>query len=891
MAEGLQWLRDVFGDDGNVTIGWQLDPFGHTNSNARYYSEMGFDALFFMRTPGRITGVNVHQINTDISTREEERMWANSPSMGRKTDLFTSSVHFYGAGCVMIGGENDFVWCGEIGYGNSGPEKTEPTRDDWFSYVVPWLKYQCETSDKWHGQILVPWGTDFAHPDAQKDYKWMDKAIDFINANHDELGVGSVFYSSPKQYVDAVYAHNYTFNRRSFDYLPLYHEGEGYWTGFYTSVPRFKGVERYAMNQLSAVDIAMSTNPHGAPRLASIQAVDALRQQQGLNQHHDTVTGTSDANVRPWYFSHTASALDTADTTVADSLGEKGAASTACHNSLIGVCPATAGLASGQSVAVQVFNQLAQRRTEIIRVPVPTKNASVAGIGADLQQVTALWEMTEAQDKGIGSIEGRYPYELAFQLELPPLTTVTVSLLPLQQSASSKVTYEEVLLTKKGDFNISQGPTTVFFDGRTGAVKSMETDIQSMDVKLHYGYYEMDQKSGAYIVQTVDDNLRSMRGSSKKGLLVRGPLCSEYRQYNSDDQHIHTAWRVCRPFHDFVEVTSGIGSLTVPGGAAGMEVMMVLSTGLENKGTWYTDSQGLEVVQRVNCTRPWHSSLVPFPTKTCDHQIIGSNLYPANVFSYIRDEAHTSASNVDYFGVIGDRSRGVLSKKVGDLQFLVHRRAESANDNLGAEVLRDSDRIVTTSRLVTARGHAPFNQILRRTAQATTYPPLVRYSSSVSSTTHSIPTSDHLLPPQIHLHTMSVVKPGRMVLRLQHIYAIGDGAGLGVPVSFDVMPLLRARGATWLEGATLSETDITATQPVGDLDRMPWNTCDLTTGSVSTVPPNPLLQTEAEEEKMQAQEQIVVGAEIGMETVNITMNPMDIRTFVVAYSTDVDASL
>jgi len=30
-------------------IGWQIDPFGHSNTNARIFAEMGFDALFFAR--------------------------------------------------------------------------------------------------------------------------------------------------------------------------------------------------------------------------------------------------------------------------------------------------------------------------------------------------------------------------------------------------------------------------------------------------------------------------------------------------------------------------------------------------------------------------------------------------------------------------------------------------------------------------------------------------------------------------------------------------------------------------------------------------------------------------------------------------------------------------
>ena len=30
-------------------IGWQIDPFGHSNTNARLFAEMGFDAWFFGR--------------------------------------------------------------------------------------------------------------------------------------------------------------------------------------------------------------------------------------------------------------------------------------------------------------------------------------------------------------------------------------------------------------------------------------------------------------------------------------------------------------------------------------------------------------------------------------------------------------------------------------------------------------------------------------------------------------------------------------------------------------------------------------------------------------------------------------------------------------------------
>ena len=47
MKIGHDFILNEFGI--KPRIGWQIDTFGHSNTNAWFFAEMGFDAVFYAR--------------------------------------------------------------------------------------------------------------------------------------------------------------------------------------------------------------------------------------------------------------------------------------------------------------------------------------------------------------------------------------------------------------------------------------------------------------------------------------------------------------------------------------------------------------------------------------------------------------------------------------------------------------------------------------------------------------------------------------------------------------------------------------------------------------------------------------------------------------------------
>ena len=87
---GHLFIREQFGEQAIPTVGWQIDPFGHSATQAALLSAaVGFDGLFF----GRID----YQDRTNrLLKKELEVVWSASPSYGPSNYVFAGAMDGYG---------------------------------------------------------------------------------------------------------------------------------------------------------------------------------------------------------------------------------------------------------------------------------------------------------------------------------------------------------------------------------------------------------------------------------------------------------------------------------------------------------------------------------------------------------------------------------------------------------------------------------------------------------------------------------------------------------------------------------------------------------------------------------------------------------------------------
>ena len=186
-TRGHQFLLKNFGPKANPRGTWQIDPFGHSNTQAWLLSaEAGMESLFWGRT-------DYQDFNARYKTSGLEWIWQGSESMGESAQIFAGALFGTGGGgystWINFDSTDDQV--------QDNPERHDYNVDQWVDFVVQSALDQANHTKTDHQ--LWACGTDFQYQNSDHWFTNLDKLIHYLKQN----GTINAFYSTPSLYVDA----------------------------------------------------------------------------------------------------------------------------------------------------------------------------------------------------------------------------------------------------------------------------------------------------------------------------------------------------------------------------------------------------------------------------------------------------------------------------------------------------------------------------------------------------------------------------------------------------------------------------------------------------------------------------------------------------------------
>ncbi|XP_012923865.1 lysosomal alpha-mannosidase isoform X7 [Heterocephalus glaber] len=649
-----------------------------------------------------------------------------------------------------------------------------------------------------------------------------------------------VLYSTPACYLWELNKANLTWSVKEDDFFPYADGPHMFWTGYFSSRPALKRYERLSYNflqvcnQLEAlVGPAANVGPYGYGDSAP------LNEAMAVLQHHDAVSGTSRQHVANDYARQLAAGWGPCEVLLSNALAKLSGSKESfsfCRYLNISICPLSQTSAHFQ---VTVYNPLGRKVDWMVRLPVSE----------------GLFLVKDPSNKTVPSKVVELPSsdnpELLFPASVPALgfSIYSITRMPVRRPQARLLQprpqkFGSPVLSIKNEY------LRATFHPDTGFLRTIEVLDQKLVLPVSQAFFwynasmgdkQSDQASGAYIFRPSRAKPFPVSHWAQTHL-VKTALVQEVHQKFS-------AWcsQVVRlyPGQRHLELEWTVGPIPV-GDKWGKEVISRFDTPLKTLGSFYTDSNGREVLKRRRDYRPsW---------KLNQTEPVAGNYYPVNSRIYITDGKMQLT-------VLTDRSQGGSSLRDGSLELMVHRRLlKDDARGVGEPLLESRSGVWVRGRhlvlLDKARDAAAGHRLL---AEKELLAPQVvlapgggaSYHHGVAPRTQFSGLSRELLP-SVRLLTLARWGPEMLLLRLEHQFALREDSSrnLSSPVTVDLRGLFSTFTITRLQ-----ETTLAATQLRASASRLKWTP---KTGPVShpTVP--------------------------RLDPASITLQPMEIRTFVAS---------
>ncbi|KAG5331257.1 MA2B1 mannosidase, partial [Acromyrmex charruanus] len=881
---GFRRLNDTFGSCARPRIGWQIDPFGHSREQASLFAQMGFDGMLFGR-------IDYQDKEKRLSNKMMEFIWKSSPNLGKKrADLFTTAM--FNTYSPPPG------FCFDI-LCNDEPMIDDPDSPDYNidRRIDDFLRYAVTQASHYRTKhIILTMGGDFTYQHAEMYFMNLDKLIrttslvelflayaqiqarayktnhiiltmgddfhyqqaDMVFGNLDKLikytnqrngSVVNVIYSTPLCYLKALNDLNLQWPTKSDDFFPYASDPHSYWTGYFSSRPTVKYFEREGNNMLQASkQLVVLTNLKNYDK-----PLEHFREAMGVMQHHDAVSGTEKQFVANDYSRILYESMDHAGEIISKAIGKwSGMESSTAASFKIFTClqlniSSCAFSEKSDTFMAVVYNPLSRPVSTYIRVPVQGNSYVVRSLTDGVYPTVQIVPIPE----GVQKIPGRKSNatnEVVFRAsDIPPLGMLAYA------------------IAKKIQENVVEQPQSASFISNelynisvnTNGDLTVHWNKQNMNVVQSFHYYIgaegnnenfINRSSGAYIFRPKELSARNFAysGSYK---IYKGPVVQELHhtindwvsqvvRIYSEEQHIEFDWLV--------------GPIPVKD-KIGKEIVTRYSSNLQTDKTFYTDSNGREMLKRVRNYRPtWNLELM---------EPISGNYYPVTSKITLKDEKKQLKLNI-----LVDRAQGGSSLEDGDVELMLHRRLLK-DDAFGVgEALNET---AFGEGLVVRGTHYLFGGKVKNTdtfvlkekelaLKLALHPWILGASVNLTNIENISATSglNKALPPNVHILTLEPWKDDTILLRLEHLFEVGEGQRMSQPVEVNIQNLFSTFSIE-----SIKETTLGANQLLSENKPMKWEP-----------EMNDVIQNEEESRQ-------TVG--IHDNVINVLLKPMEIRTFIL----------
>ncbi|XP_047423150.1 epididymis-specific alpha-mannosidase [Sciurus carolinensis] len=857
LTEGHGFLYETFGI--RPQFSWHVDPFGASATTPTLFALAGFNAHLISR------------IDYDLKDAMQEAqglqfVWRGSKSLSAQQQIFTHIMDQFGyctPSHLSFSSRSGFYWNGVAVFPEPPPDgvypnMSEPVTPANIDLYAKELVANVKQRAAWFRTpyVLWPWGCDKQFFNASVQFSNMDPLLDHINSLSQELGV-SVQYATLSDYFRTLHALNISwpvYNHH--DFLPYSSEPSATWTGFYTSRSVLKGMARRASALLYAGE-SMFTRylwpvPHGTLDPAwALQQLQQLRWAVSEVQHHDAITGTESPKVRDMYMEHLAAgmlgvrklmssiALDRLQLTVVARAADTE------HPEMWsepGGSPRPAGYSAS------VYNPLAWTVTTIITLTVHYPRVSITDemgrpVPAQIQNST---KDLSAYDLLILSIIPGLSYRhyrVMPTLEAQEATTMTSTLRFKRKLRRHSSPQRRRLVSVVNDCY------AVLFDQDTNLMHSIWERQSNRTVHMTQEFLEYhvngDVKRGPisdnYLFTANKTAVPAWKAVEME--IVRGKLTTEIRQYfyRSAAARAHTFEIHSRLVHvppgpdrellcHRIEQQYRVGPLEL-----NREAILRTSSDINNQKLLYSDNNGYQMQRRP------HQAFV--------NNIIARNYFPMVQSAFIEDSKSRLV-------LLSDRAHGISSQGNGQVEVMLHRRLwNNLAWNLNYNLTLNDTSIVYPVLWLLLGPHSVTTALRPRIALALQHRPVVLVRE-LANRGVPIPRSAPklpgpleqeavTLPPNLHLQILSI--PGwnystvharhmhnlqkghqreaqadlhRVLLRLHHLYEVGEDPALSRPVTVDLEAILRGLGPV----VVVKERSLTGTWDAHSLQRWRWRT-------------------------------------------------------------------